>query len=161
MAQTKDALTLRYGTKDGHQNTYQPMAASVSIYSGTIALTNASGLAHPATSVATTDTCWGLFNGLLNGTPTVSTPIVEGTTAGVDTIGIDTGSFWLTPGTSGDALTQADVGNVVYVIDEVTVGKTSGGATRPVAGRLVAIGLAQYSGYVAVLLGNAQTTGSP
>jgi hypothetical protein len=161
MAQTKDALTLRYGTKDGHQNLYQPLAASVSIYSGTIALTNASGLAHPATSVATTDTCWGLFNGLFNGTPTVSTPIVEGTTAGVDTIGIDTGTFWLTPGISGDAITQANVGQLCYVIDEVTVGATSGGGTRPVAGRVIQIGLAQYSGYVAVLLGNNQSTGSP
>jgi len=160
MAVTKDQLIYRYGTKDGHQSTYQPIAASQTIYNGTIALT-ASGYAKSAASVASTDTCWGLFNGLLDGTPTTSSPIVTGTTNGSHTIGIDTGTFWLTPGSSGDALTQADVGATVYVIDEVTVGKTDGGGSRPVAGVLAEIGKAQYAGLVAVTLGNSQSTGSP
>lgn len=161
MAVTHDQHMLRYGTKDGHQNIYQPLKGSVSIYSGTIALTDNNGFAHPATSVASTDTCWGMFNGLFNGTPTTSSPIVEGTTSGVDTIGIDTGTFWLTPGTAGDAIVQANVGSLCYVIDEVTVGLTSNANTRPVAGRVIQIGTGAYSSYVAVLLGDNQSTGSP
>ncbi len=42
-------------------------------------------------------------------------------------------------GSAGDALTQADVGQNVYLIDNQTVGKTNGGGTRPVAGVLEAI----------------------
>lgn len=161
MAVTHDIKTIRYGTVDGHQPTYQPMGASVSVYAGTIALTDSAGLAKSAATPASTDTCWGIFNGLLNGTPTTSSPVSNGTTAGVNTIGIYTGSFWLTPGSSGDAIVQADVGKTCYVIDEVTVGLTDGGGTRPVAGKILEIGLAQYAGLVAVLLGNNQSTGSP
>lgn len=35
---------------------------------------------------------------------------------------------------SGDAITEADVGKVCYAVDDQTVAKTSNGATRPVAG---------------------------
>lgn len=161
MAVTKDQKTIRYGTSDGHQPTAQPMKANAACYAGTIALTDSTGYAVPATSVATTQKCWGLYNGLKNGSPAVSTPITAGTTNGDTIIGIDTGTFFLTPGTSSDALTQADVGAVVYVIDEVTVGKTDGGSARPIAGRLAAIGSGQYTGLVAVTLGIASNTGSP
>jgi hypothetical protein len=160
MAVTKDVKTIRYGTQDGHQPTAQPMAASVSIYAGTIAVTRA-GYAQPAHTPTNADICWGIYNGLNNGSPTVSTPITNGTTAGDIVIGIDTGTFWLTPGTSSDALTQADVGATVYVVDEVTVGKTDGSNTRPVAGKLAAIGTGQYAAFVAVTLGSDQSTGSP
>jgi hypothetical protein len=42
-------------------------------------------------------------------------------------------------GASGDLLAPADIGNAVYAIDDNTVGKTSGSATRPIAGTLVSI----------------------
>lgn len=161
MAVTKDQKIIRYGTPDGHQPTAQPMKANVSIYAGTIALTDSTGYAVPATSTATTQKCWGVYNGLVNGSPHVSAPITAGSTNGDTIIGIDTGTFWLTPGTNSDALTQADIGAVVYVIDEVTVGKTDGSSSRPIAGRLAEIGTAQYTGYVAVTLGIASNTGSP
>lgn len=160
MAVTKDQKTIRYGTSDGHQPTAQPMTANAEIYAGTIALTR-SGYAVPAHTPQATDICWGLYNGLKNGSPAVSTPITAGTTNGDTVIGIDTGTFYLTSGSNSDALTQADVGATVYVIDEVTVGKTDGGASRPVAGKLAAIGSGQWSAFVAVTLGNDQSTGSP
>lgn len=160
MAVTKDQKTIRYGTPDGHQPTAQPVKAAAQLYAGTIALT-ASGYAKSAATVASTDICWGLYNGLLNGTPTTSTPITGGSTDGAVVVGIDTGSFYLQNGTNSDAITQADVGALCYVIDEVTVGKTNGSSSRPVAGRIMSIGTAQYAGMIAVLLGNNQTTGSP
>jgi hypothetical protein len=160
MAVTKDQKTIRYGTPDGHQPTSQPMAANAEIYAGTIAVTR-SGYAQPAHTPTNADICWGLYNGLKDGVPTVSTPITAGTTNGDTIIGIDTGTFWLTPGTNSDALTQADVGATVYVVDEITVGKTDGSNTRPIAGKLAEIGTGQYTGKVAVTLGSDQSTGSP
>ncbi len=161
MPVSKDQKITRYGTQDGHQPTYQPMKASVSIYAGTIALTDSTGYAKTAASPTSNDTCWGLYNGLADGTPTASSPIVNGTVAGGIMIGIDTGTFYLASGLSSDAITQANVGAACYVVDEVTVGLTSNANTRPVAGRIAGIGLAQYAGLVAVTMGNDTSTGSP
>jgi hypothetical protein len=161
MAVTKDQKTIRYGTQDGHQPTYQPMKANEAIYAGTIAVTKAGYAISAKTGLATTDICWGLYNGLINGSPAVSTPITAGTTNGDTLIGIDTGTFYLQNGTNSDAFTQADVGATAYVVDEVTVGKTDGSAARPVAGKVANIGSGQYAGLIAVTLGNNTSTGSP
>ena len=161
MAVTKDQKTIRYGTQDGHQPTALRAKANATFYAGTIALTDSTGYLKSSATVAATDKCWGIINGLVNGSPHVSAPITAGTTNGDTIVGIDTGTFYLTPGTSSDALTQADIGAVVYVINEVTVGKTDGGSARPIAGRLAEIGTGQYTGYVAVTLGIASNTGSP
>ena len=158
---TTDAKIIRYGTQDGHQPTSQPMQSSVSLYIGRVAVTRAGYLINPDTAVQSTDLCWGMINGIIDAAPTTTSPMAGGTTAGLHFAGIDTGSFWLTPGLSSDALTQADVGNPVYLIDGLTVGKTSGSSTRPVAGKLEKLGTGQYSGLVAVLIGDDQSTGSP
>lgn len=54
------------------------------------------------------------------------------------TVEADTGSDWFCfkIGTAGDALTRADIGAAVYVIDDQTVGKTHATNTRPKAGVL-------------------------
>lgn len=161
MSTTKDLKIIRYGTQDGHQPTSQPITASVSLYAGQMAITRAGYLIQPDTAVQSTDQVWGMLNGLVDGSPTVSSPISGGTASGLHTAGIDTGTFWLTPGTNTDALAQADVGAEVYAIDGNTVGKTSGSNTRPPAGKLARIGDGQYSGLVAVTLGNNTSTGSP
>jgi len=160
MSTTKDILTIRYGTQDGHQPVAQPLTSGVSVYSGTVAVTRAGYLINPDTAVQSTDICWGIINGIVDSNPTVASPIT-GVASNATICGIDTGSFFLTPGTSADALTQADVGKVVYLIDSNTVGKTSGGGTRPVAGTLFGIGVAQYTGLVAVSITSSAQTGSP
>mgnify|MGYP001555921721 CR=1 FL=1 len=73
-----------------------------------------------------------------------------------------TGSFFLFGGTSADALTEANVGGPVYLIDEKTVGATNGSSTRPVAGVLRAIDTTRAGGdQYAVTLGTpAQSAGS-
>ncbi len=49
------------------------------------------------------------------------------------------GDFELEGGTAGDAITVANIGDTVYIIDDNTVGATNGGSTRSEAGKLVAI----------------------
>jgi hypothetical protein len=46
------------------------------------------------------------------------------------------GVFPFKSGTSADALTQADVGKVVYIMDDETVGKTDNTGARSPAGKL-------------------------
>ena len=161
MSTTQDLNILRYGESTGHQPQSQPIQSAVSLYIGQVAVTRAGYLIQPDTAVQSTDTCWGLINGIVDSQETVSSPIAGGTAHGLHFAGIDTGSFYLSSGSSGDALTQADVGATVYLIDGNTVGKTDGSATRPPAGKLASIGVGQYAGLVAVTIGNNQTTGSP
>jgi len=52
----------------------------------------------------------------------------------VTSIRVRSGIFGYTMGTAGDALVQADVGALVYLIDDQTVAKVSTG--RSIAGRL-------------------------
>lgn len=50
-----------------------------------------------------------------------------------------TGTHLLANATAGDAITRVDVGNDCYILDDETVAKTDGGATRSVAGRVRAV----------------------
>ena len=159
MSITVDQKIVRYGTADGHQPAVQPQKSNTNIYAGIVAVTRGGYLIDPMTAVQSTDVVWGMINGQQDGSPHVVTPMAGGTVDGTHQLDIDTGSFYLLPGTSSDALVQSDVGSTVYLIDGITVGKTDGGSARPVAGRLEAIGVAQYAGYVAVRLGNNQSTG--
>lgn len=161
MSTTQDLNIIRYGTADGHQPQAQPIQSAVSLYIGQVAVTRSGYLIQPDTSVQSTDIVWGMINGQLDSQHAISSPMAGGTVAGLHIAGIDTGTFYLSIGTNSDALTQADVGATVYLIDGNTVGKTDGGAARPVAGKLASIGVAQYAGLAAVTLGNDQSTGSP
>ena len=110
MATTKDVKIIQYGTATGHQPTYQPLTSAVSLYAGTVAVTRSGYLISPDTSVTSADYVWGIVNGIVDSNPAVSSPIV-GAAANVTNVGISTGTFYLTPGTAGDALTN----NWVYV----------------------------------------------
>lgn len=159
MAVTHDVKIVQYGTPTGHQPTSQPITAGVSLYAGTVAMTHLGLLANPDSGVAAADIVFGIINGIVDSNPAVSSPIV-GAAANVSIAGISTGTFYLTPGTAGDALVQADVGATVYLKDAITVTKTDNGGTRPIAGVLASIGVAQYAGYVAVTLGHNQSSGA-
>lgn len=160
MATTHDLKIIRYGTEDGHQPTAQPLTSSVSVYAGTLAVTHNGYLINPDSGVATGDYCWGVINGIVDSNPAVSSPIT-GVASNGTVCGISTGTFFFACGSGADAFTQADVGKTAYVIDAATVGKTNGGGTRPVAGIVASIGVAQYTGLIAVELGSNESTGSP
>ena len=161
-ALTTDIKTIRYGVPG---NSTQPVgltaiAASTTVYGGSICLTNSAGAVKNASSPASTDICWGLV------AVQTSNPSTAAQTSGIvqDIFGnpfeVQTGTFYLQGGTAGDALTQANVGGVVYVIDEQTVGATNGSSTRPVAGILMNIDTTQAAPY-AVKMGSSQSTGAP
>jgi hypothetical protein len=53
-------------------------------------------------------------------------------------------------GTGADAITQANVGQMAYIIDDQTVGLTDGGGTRSPAGPIVAIDPVSLLPYIAI-----------
>ena len=156
-AQTHDVKIIRYGVPEGNVRVSQPMSANAAVYQGTIALTRG-GYAVPAISPIAVDLCWGVYNGIEDSQLAVSTPITNTAVAGTKRAGIDTGTFYFASSTGADAITQANVGATVYVVDEVTVGLVQ--STRPVAGVVAEIGAGQYAGLVAVIMGSAQSTGA-
>ena len=154
MALTADIITPRYGAGGNLNN--KGLTANATVYRGSVAMTR-SGYLVAATSPASTDIVWGIIaDGVGSGFPTQG--ITGASTDGGVTVDIETGTFFLAGGTASDALVATDVGATVYLIDEKTVGKTSNGNTRPVAGVLDRVD-PTYG--LAVKLGSNQSTGSP
>lgn len=59
--------------------------------------------------------------------------------AGSAQVPVKVGTFKFGNSTAADLITQADVGADCYIVDDQTVAKTSGGATRSIAGKIIAI----------------------
>lgn len=161
MALSNDIHYERFGVGDTSQPIVQPVGANVTVYRGSIALTDANGNIKNANSPASTDTCWGLIGGYGPGSADLTPGVVNGSSlASAVTATILQGAFYLASGSGSDQLSQSTVGKTVYVINEYTVGLTSGGGTRPAAGVLIAISSAesrvQAPGNYAVALGVTQ-----
>lgn len=111
------------------------------IYTGAITALNADGKAVPASDSASLAVA-----GICQGRAEDGSVIIR------------SGVFLLDNGTGSDALTAADIGKIVYVIDDQTVGKTGGtnkvaaGILRAVdsAGVLVEVGNGPASGFIAL-----------
>ena len=160
MALAADVKIIRYGVPGNSTQPHVPgpIAASTTLYGGSICLTNSSGNVKSAASPSSADTCWGLVHAqTINASTTVTTGIA------LDVNGrpfeVETGAFFLASATGADALSQTYVGKTVYVYDEVTVAATNGSNTRPAAGVLLCIDTTQGGGY-AVKLGSNETTGA-
>jgi hypothetical protein len=168
MALTADVHPIRYGAPgNSTQPTSQPLTAAATVYRGSVATTRA-GYLVAASAPQSTDIVWGLIDGVDEGVPggviDGQPGITGGTTNTSVSVLIATGSFWLSQGSGADAMTQANVGATVYLINETTVGLTSNGNTRPVAGQLLKASdpLNVLSGLVAIKLGStAGQTGGP
>jgi hypothetical protein len=170
-ALTADIHPIRLGTPgNASQPINQGIKATVTVYRGSVAITR-SGFVVPATTVQSTDLVWGIIDQAGPGTIDGGPGITGGTADGTITVDIATGSFWLNQGTGSDAIAQANVGASCYLMNENTVGLTSAGNSRPVAGIILAVaGTAAgnfqaiapiNSGMVAVKLGSSQSTGAP
>ena len=59
--------------------------------------------------------------------------------SGAKTLKIEFGEFSWSNSTAADAITQADVGNDCYAVDDATVAKTDGGGTRSKCGKIMAV----------------------
>lgn len=138
MALTKDVHIERYGVGGNADQPFnQPLGANVTVYRGSIALTDGTTgfLKNPDTAVGSTDVCWGLIEQA--GPESVDTgPGIANSSSvsGVVTADITPGTFFLACDTT---LTQANVGAQLYVKDAITVSLTA--SSRPKAGYLVAI----------------------
>ena len=168
MALTADVRTFRFGSPgNSTQPLALPLTASATVYRGSIA-TLRSGYLVAASSPQSTDVVFGIVDKAGPGYADTGPGIVGGTTNGAVTVEVATGSFFLQAGSGADALTAANGGAPVYVINETTVGFTSAGNTRPVGGQL--LGLASQfapnrpdlAGMVVVKVGSsAGNTGGP
>lgn len=147
-ALTADIKTVRYGVGADHEPGYAGVTSAVTIYGGSIAVLR-SGFLNPPTTSSTTDIVMGL----------VERQTVGGSTNGAVTANFLRGTFFVSAGTGGDALSTADIGAQVFLIDEHTVGKTSGSSTRSVAGTLMQIDTTQPGGYAVALGTPAPGTG--
>lgn len=102
-----------------------PMAAGAKVYAGTIAVIDASGNANKG-STATTLKAMGVFLAPYDN---------SGGSAGAVTCEASLGTFGpFANSTAGDAIAAADVGSTCYIVDDQTVAKTNGSATRSAAG---------------------------
>jgi len=109
----------------GSQN-IAPVAANAVIHVGAMVAINASGYLIQA-STSTTLTVVGVAAEAVDNT---------GGANGDLTCRFDRGNFVMKNSTAGDALSLTDVGAVVFAVDDQTVAKTDGGATRSAAGVL-------------------------
>lgn len=137
MSLTADIPTLRVGAHD-KDPIAAPLPSGVTVYSGSFALLDTNGLLKNAASPASTDTCIGVIGDPTGGTyvKTGAGIVGAGTAeAGYVYVDVEAGTFLFASGTGADALTEANAGQNVFVINESTVGKTNGSNTRPTAGQ--------------------------
>ena len=103
------------------------VAATKKIFEGALVCLSATGFATPG-AVATTLKADGRAKTTVDNT------------AGADgavKVEVEKGTFQFANSAAGDAITIADIGNDCYVVDDQTVAKTNGGATRSIAGKIV------------------------
>lgn len=103
-----------------------PMAASTLIYAGALVCINASGLATKG-AVATTLKTVGVAQ---------ETADNSAGAASAKRVKVRRGCYRFGNSGSTDAITLADVGADCFVVDDQTVAKTNGSATRSVAGKV-------------------------
>lgn len=106
-----------------------PVAANAKIFGGALVVANATGFAAPG-SVATTLTALGRAESFVDNT---------GGADGAKTVLVRRKSAFKFANHGADLIVQADTGKTCYVVDDQTVAKTNGGATRSAAGRILAI----------------------
>lgn len=126
-ALTAPRNTARIGDTNQPSLFKAPIAASTKLYQGGIVCLNASGLAVPG-SVSTTLKAMG-----------VALKTYDNSSGGASAFNIEAraGVHWFNSGTAGDTIAQANVGALCYIMDDNTVGLTTGGATRSIAGTIV------------------------
>ncbi|MEM1415120.1 MAG: hypothetical protein AAGH15_09480 [Myxococcota bacterium] len=104
-----------------------PVAAGVICYAGGQAVINATGYAAPATTAT----------GLKAAGKFLDTVDNSGGLDGAETVRIECDSAYPWANSSGaDEITQANVGDTVFMVDDETVALTDGGGTRSPAGEV-------------------------
>lgn len=121
-----------------------PVAADVKIYEGALLVVDSNGRVKPAT----TDTGLVAF-----GVADHHADNTDGA-AGAITVLVRKGIWGFVNSAGGDEITSADIGQTVYMVDDQTVAKTTGGGTRSPAG---AVRMIDQDGFVLVDIGMPST----
>lgn len=101
----------------------EPVAATVKIWNGSLIMRNAAGF---LTKGATATGCVGVGR---------AEKTVDNTgAAGAASVEYRTGTFLFANSAAADLITIADIGKVCFIVDDQTVAKTDGTATRSRAG---------------------------
>lgn len=152
-AAIKDVLTDQYGTPDIvlPQLLNFPVAASTTIFGGTMVGTDASGNAVPASATSTL-ALWGRAERQV-----VNTTVAGFGAAGALNVEIHAGVFYFT-NDSTNPVTNASRGKYVYAVDDNTVGTSDLGGTLPLAGYVIDVPASGAPEYlkVAVAVGLAR-----
>lgn len=105
----------------------RPVAADTKIFMGALVCLSAAGYATPG-AVATTL--------VADGVAAADADNTDGA-AGDIRVEVKKGIFPFANSAAGDAITIAEIGDTAYIVDDQTVAKTDGGATRSAAGKIV------------------------
>ena len=108
-----------------------PQKGSTTLYNGALCVLNAGYLA-PGTAAT------GLITAGVR-TKGKSANVGADGAVGYSAVEVTAGVFPFKNSSSGDAITQADVGADCYIVDDETVAKTNGSNTRSKAGKIVAV----------------------
>lgn len=104
-----------------------PVKAATKIFAGTIVCLDAAGNAQPgATAVGL------IVRGRARELADNSAGI-----AGAVSVESEPGTFRFANSAAGDLIARAEIGDDCYIVDDQTVAKTSGGATRTIAGKIM------------------------
>lgn len=106
-----------------------PVAAGTEIFGGHLIAANATGYAVPATATADQETL-GIADSWVDNSGGADGDVV---------VLIRRGRMFLMANSSADPVTQAEVGKNCYVVDSVTVAKTSDTDARPFAGKVAGL----------------------
>lgn len=106
------------------EHLYKGVAALAHIFAGSLVAMNAGGFVVPG-STATGLTALGRAEEQVDNSDGGN---------GDRSVRIAKGVFRYANSASGDAITDADIGNACYIVDDQTVAKTDGGSTRSPAG---------------------------
>jgi hypothetical protein len=105
------------------------VAAATKILQGTIVCLNAAGYAVQASSATT----------LIADGRAEETVDNSAGAAGAEKITVRKGTFRFANSAAADLIGRTEIGKNVYLVDNQTVAKTDGGATRSIAGRVFAV----------------------
>ena len=103
-----------------------PVAASTLIYAGSLVCINASSLATKG-AVATTLKCVGIATERADNSAGLASAI---------RVKVRRGCFRFANSSAADLIALADIGADCFIVDDQTVAKTNGGATRSIAGKI-------------------------
>lgn len=122
------ALTAARNTKEALGTVHRyPLAAGVIAFAGGLAVIDAAGNCKPGVTALGLRAV-GRFEQDVDNSLGI---------AGALSVDVKSGDFRFANSSGGDEITAADIGNNAYIVDDQTVAKTTGGATRSIAGRIV------------------------